>query len=196
MASTARLYTGPDQVLLCTACREEKSVLEFALRSDTNVPRVRSACRDCLAKKATTKNRENHADAQVYWWARQIAKYGLTPDVWEAMFNGQGRRCAICGVDENGAKRFHVDHDHVTKRIRGILCTKCNVGIGALKDNPDLVFKAFVYLTRAVLPGDQQDHHLAVSVNPSTSLGNTEAIRESGESVETTRETLLWKVKI
>jgi hypothetical protein len=126
----------------------------------------------------------------VYWWARQIAKYGLTPEAWSELFASQDHKCAICGVDVNGAKRFHVDHDHVTNRVRGILCTTCNVGIGALKDDPDLVMRAFLYLSRAVLPGDQQEHHFAVSVNPSEDSGNTEAIHESGETVETTREAL------
>lgn len=186
--NTKRLYTGPDQELLCTSCRQILPVAAFAIRKDTKVPRVRSNCRACLTAAQTLKNRENHDDAQVYWWSRQIAKYGLTPESWRELWDSQGQQCAICGAKDNGKKRFHVDHDHVSGEVRGILCTTCNGGIGQLQDDPDVVFKAFVYLTRAVQSGDRLDHDIAVSVNPSTtSQGNTEATR-SGESVETTRD--------
>lgn len=141
-----------------------------------------------MAARTTAKNHENLTDAQVYWWSRQIAKYGLTPESWRQLWDSQGQQCAICGAKDNGKKRFHVDHDHTSGEVRGILCTTCNGGIGQLQDNPDIVFKAFVYLTRAVQSGDRLDHDIAVSVNPSaTSQGNTEATR-SGESVETTRD--------
>lgn len=186
--NTKRLYVGPEQELLCTSCRQVLPVAAFGIRKDTKVPRVRSNCRACLAARATAKNRENHSDAQVYWWSRQIAKYGLTPETWRELWDSQGQRCAICGTEDNGKKRFHVDHDHESGAVRGILCTTCNAGIGQLQDDPDVVFKAFVYLTRAVQSGDRLDHDIAVSVNPSTaSQGNTEATR-SGESVETTRD--------
>ncbi|MFE6739811.1 endonuclease VII domain-containing protein [Streptomyces tubercidicus] len=188
--NTKRLYTGPDQVLHCTSCRKELPVAAFAIRKDTKVPRVRSNCRECLAARMTAKNHENHDDAQVYWWSRQIARYGLTPESWRNLFESQGSRCAICGINVNGKKRFHVDHDHENGRVRGILCTTCNTGIGALGDDPERVFKAFEYLSRAVLVGDRQDHDFAVSVNPSTSSqGNTEGTR-TGDAVETTREAL------
>lgn len=136
------------------------------------------------------KNHEQHDDAQVYWWSRQLAKYGLTPQSWQNLFDSQGGRCAICGTDVNGKKRFHVDHDHTSGAVRGILCTKCNVGIGALKDDPEIVFNAYLYLSKAVLSGDAQEYDFAVSVNPSlSSQGNTEGTR-TGDSVETAREAL------
>jgi hypothetical protein len=194
MANTKRIYIGPDQRIICTTCREVKPVTAFAMRTDTKVPRVRSCCRQCLTTRATAKNREAHTDAQMYWWARSIAKYGMTPESWAEMFAAQGFRCAICDVDANGAKRFHVDHCHETGLVRGILCTKCNVGIGGLKDDPRIVLRAYQYLLRAVLEGDFQDHDSSVSVNPSTNQpGNTEAIRASGETVETTRGALSYR---
>jgi len=53
--------------------------------------------------------------------------------------------CAICG-NPGGKKRLCVDHDHVTGKIRGILCDNCNVGIGRLKDDIGLLYRAIDYL--------------------------------------------------
>ena len=186
-----RLYTGPDQELLCTSCEEIRPVSDFALRYDTKDTRVRSNCRKCLAARQTLKNRENQTDAQVYWWSRQLKKYGLTPITWAEIFNAQGKKCAICRTEDNGKKRFHVDHCHETGKVRGSLCTKCNVGIGGLKDDPQVVYEAYLYLSQAVPESDLRDYDFAVSVNPSTnsSQGNTEATDTSG-AVETTREAL------
>ncbi len=164
MANTKRLYTGPNQKLICTACREEKSVNEFGIRKDTKVPRVKSICRRCMATRQTAKNQASD-EISVYWWARQLMKYGLTPETWNELFNSQGLCCAICGADENGAKRFHVDHCHDTGVIRGILCTKCNVGIGALRDDSDLVMRAFLYLENFSVVAERARHEMALKKN-------------------------------
>jgi hypothetical protein len=59
----------------------------------------------------------------------------------------QGFCCAICNDHEDSVgKKMFVDHDHVTGKIRKLLCTKCNVGIGMLKDNPDIMERAAKYL--------------------------------------------------
>lgn len=62
------------------------------------------------------------------------------------MLDAQGGGCAICG--EGPGDRFHlvVDHDHQTSEVRGLLCTACNVGIGNLRDDPDLLRRALAYL--------------------------------------------------
>lgn len=62
--------------------------------------------------------------------------------------------CGICGSAKVGCSKrygnFHVDHDHRTGRIRGLLCQGCNVGLGAFRDNPETLAKAIEYLR---LPG-------------------------------------------
>jgi hypothetical protein len=62
----------------------------------------------------------------------------------------QGSRCAICGVPEEHApmKRLHVDHDHRTHIVRGLLCSRCNTGIGQFKDDPNRLLAAIEYLKR------------------------------------------------
>jgi len=70
---------------------------------------------------------------QKYWLKKN---YGLTKADIEAMLIKQGNVCAICGHAEWGAKGPHVDHDHKTGAVRGLLCHRCNVSIGLLDDDP------------------------------------------------------------
>lgn len=60
------------------------------------------------------------------------------------MFASQNNKCAICGIDikDNGV----VDHSHITNKVRGILCNKCNVLLGMARDNVDILKKAIDYL--------------------------------------------------
>jgi hypothetical protein len=78
--------------------------------------------------------------------------YGLTPEDYETMKANQSGGCAICGRTVVGNKRhqcLHVDHDHATGKVRGLLCHTCNTGLGAFKDSPDLMAKAADYLKRS-----------------------------------------------
>lgn len=62
-------------------------------------------------------------------------RYGLTVEAWTAMFEAQESRCAVCQTDHPGHKRgWVVDHDHLTGKVRGILCSSCNTTIGRLGD--------------------------------------------------------------
>jgi hypothetical protein len=66
---------------------------------------------------------------------------------YDEMLEAQGGCCALCGSDFPGGRgRFVVDHCHDTGRIRGLLCNLCNVGLGALRDSPQLLQKAIHYL--------------------------------------------------
>lgn len=58
-------------------------------------------------------------------------------------------RCEICGkTEKDNGKRLAVDHNHETGMIRGMLCNNCNLGIGYLKDNIDLLKSAIKYLKK------------------------------------------------
>lgn len=72
--------------------------------------------------------------------------YNLTLEEWETMFNGQGRACAICKTLDPGHKWWCTDHDHKTKKVRGVLCHKCNAGIGLLQDSHAVLQNGIFYL--------------------------------------------------
>jgi predicted nucleic acid-binding Zn ribbon protein len=77
--------------------------------------------------------------------------YGLSQDEYEAMLARQGGGCAICGTTDWPGKdhRPHVDHDHETKRVRGLLCDSCNQGLGRFADDPARLRAAAAYLEAA-----------------------------------------------
>jgi hypothetical protein len=67
-------------------------------------------------------------------WRKASLKrnFGLTPQEFDAMLISQDGVCACCGCESPGGKhdQWHVDHCHATGRVRGLLCFRCNVGIG------------------------------------------------------------------
>lgn len=80
----------------------------------------------------------------------------LTPAQYDALFTAQEGVCAICKTvkamkpSPNHRRRrvLWVDHDHETKRVRGLLCHHCNVGLGNFMDRIDLLQEALRYLQR------------------------------------------------
>ena len=76
--------------------------------------------------------------------------YKITPEDYETMLAAQSGGCAICGTTSPGGRRgvetFNVDHCHRTGRVRGLLCTPCNRGIGLLGDTRAALLAAAAYL--------------------------------------------------
>jgi len=70
-------------------------------------------------------------------------KYGLTLEAYDALLAAQDFGCAICGKPDPD----NVDHDHVTGRVRGILCWNCNIAIGQVEDDEDRMIAAAAYLS-------------------------------------------------
>ena len=75
--------------------------------------------------------------------------YGLSEKDFNEIWTKQGNKCAICNSTERGDKKssnLNVDHDHVTKKVRGILCSPCNKLLGDAKDDPLILDAAIDYL--------------------------------------------------
>lgn len=81
---------------------------------------------------------------------RRLARFGLAHDELETMLRKQGGKCAICRARKPGTSsgEWCVDHDHVTGQVRGLLCGKCNSGIGFLKDDPEVIRAALQYVIK------------------------------------------------
>lgn len=90
--------------------------------------------------------------------ARLRYTYGITLAEYHAILERQKHSCAICDhpFEESKSKGRHVDHDHETGKVRGILCRGCNYALGFLQDRIDLVKKAAAYLEASHLDVQQQ----------------------------------------
>lgn len=75
-------------------------------------------------------------------------RYGMTIEQYDAMSEAQGGVCAICKREPEGTSRWgrlHVDHDHDTGEIRGLLCAPCNTALGKFKTT-EVLMAAIAYL--------------------------------------------------
>jgi hypothetical protein len=160
------------RVKICKTCGVAKSLDDF-YSNPTGRDGTRPECRACTKawrKGWYTENREREIQRVLAWQrehpdllaARMEAfraagkkkvsdrkshlkrKYGLTLDEFDRLLEAQGGVCVICGRE--GVD--HVDHDHNTGRVRGILCFQCNVAIGLLEDDVDRIAAAIAYLDR------------------------------------------------
>jgi len=77
-----------------------------------------------------------------------MRRYGLSQEELSALLTKQGGICAICESSSWGQLGPVVDHDHVSGKIRGILCVKCNLILGKLKDSPEFARKFITYLEK------------------------------------------------
>lgn len=79
-----------------------------------------------------------------YWRTSYYKRYGIDLHIFERMIDDQDDRCAICR--EKFLKMPYVDHCHKTGKVRGLLCMKCNTGLGCFGDDSALLSNAMKYL--------------------------------------------------
>lgn len=117
----------------CAGCRQVGAVDDFHRHTNTKDGRV-GYCKDCRADMG----RRGHLKRN----------YGLDEHTLAQLIADQGGVCAICQV----RTAAHVDHDHTSGSVRGVLCFRCNVAIGHLQDDPYLMRRASHYLERTGTP--------------------------------------------
>jgi hypothetical protein len=134
----------------CIACNLAAKKERTALDPQANRDRVRrwqlenperlSAYRREYRRRPERKaaDREAHLRRQ----------YGITIADYERMFEAQGGVCAICDEVRPEERTLHVDHDHATGVIRGLLCFRCNNALGDFREEYELFRKAADYLDR------------------------------------------------
>lgn len=123
----ARNFSPTKDSKCCARCKLEKPATEF-FKSRIKSDGLQSYCKEC---------RQNLARQRIF---------GCSEEQYKALQANQMNRCAIC--DETTNKALSVDHSHSTNQIRGLLCTRCNLGIGYFKDNIELLRKAIQYLEK------------------------------------------------
>lgn len=158
----------------CTKCGEVKSLDAFYRAAGTRDGR-RGDCIECFRRRAKERypqirereiarvrqwqkeNPERHLANQRKLRSKPEAKrksraghlkrkFGLTLDDYERMLEAQGGGCCICGTPPPEGGSLHVDHDHATGEVRGLLCFTHNNALGDFDDDPALLRSALAYL--------------------------------------------------
>lgn len=141
-----------DQFQICRLCLKEKSGDKFGRKSNTKAG-FDTACLECCQKRDRLRYQNNTEKRrnQAKWGALKFS-FGISKERWFELLSEQDGKCAICNKEFEFTKRSKmtpcVDHDHLTKRVRGLLCRLCNQGIGLLCDSLDLVRSAAHYLEK------------------------------------------------
>lgn len=141
----------------CSRCGESKDLNEFYARKRARDGKM-SSCKACnyvrlKEWKTLHPDKIKEYDARCYYanpdvrMDRQRAKkYNLAGDKYRAWLSAQEGKCNICGQVCSKGYRLAVDHCHDTKRLRGLLCSSCNMAIGALGDTAEKLERAVEYL--------------------------------------------------
>ncbi len=158
----------------CTKCGETKAITEFYVMKGMR-DGFRNDCKVCnlAAKKArydadpqkaiesvlrsrrknpeyyAAYNRKRRERPEVKRHDRDShlrRKFGITSDRYDEMLVAQGGGCAICGRAPRPDISLHVDHEHGTGKVRGLLCFPCNQSLGLLADDPERCRAAAAYL--------------------------------------------------
>ena len=115
------------------------------------VHEAKGLCRSCYQHTYYQQNKERYQRLNREWNKRHplrkpLKERGMTYEQFIDMLAAQGGVCAICG---RTTERWCIDHDHKTERVRGILCIRCNAGLGQFLDDTALMNKAIQYLEAA-----------------------------------------------
>lgn len=119
-----------------------KSVEDFHKSSEKG---LQSQCKPCKTEVKREWIQENREKVK---WNAIYTKYRLRKPDYEAMVSSQAGRCAIC---EEGLINPHIDHDHVSGVVRGLLCPRCNQLVGWLEQCSDLILTAQKYIQAALV---------------------------------------------
>jgi len=139
----------------CKLCNLAQQAARNRADPESNRERARRWAREHPERRAArdrayrASGRKRIADRKSYL----KREYGLTVAEYDAMLAAQGGACAVCLRPPTPGISLHVDHDHETGRVRGLLCFRCNNALGDLDDDPGLLRAAARYL-EAALPAE------------------------------------------
>lgn len=169
-----------------TAEQKMRSALISRHWRERHPERSREASRNSERRRRTerreewiaTKRKWNAANRErtVLYARRALCKkHGISTEHYEAVFAAQGGMCGICGKQEEEAGRmFCIDHDHgccpglygCNKCFRGIICSKCNQGMGCLQESAKIMLAAIAYLRKSLPDSSFDLHGQSISSEP------------------------------
>ena len=129
---------------ICINCNQELPRSKFHIRNSRKVG-IEYRCKDCTnaRKREYRKNNKDLIRAQ-----NKKRNPGWDIDRYNKYLELQNNTCAICRTDTPGLSDWSADHCHTTNQPRGLLCVRCNAGLGYFKDNPEYLQSAIDYLKK------------------------------------------------
>lgn len=143
MATCSRPWRTKMKTKRCYVCQEFKASDEFGNNSN-RADGKQTYCKICARVHQTR------------WYYKRV--HGISLEDRDALLESQDGRCAICckpvefqlgGRSDNIGESAVLDHCHDTKQIRGVLCGKCNTGLGSFEDDEFSLTNAVLYLRRS-----------------------------------------------
>lgn len=130
----------------CNRCGKTKTLDSFHTYRNNE---LRSYCKSChneYNKQWRKRNKRKHSEQnlkhQLRWKLKNI--YNATIEDYEYIVNRSGGLCEICKKET----KLYIDHDHITGKLRGMICNSCNLGLGKLGDSVKALELALEYLKR------------------------------------------------
>ena len=151
---------------ICFSCKTEKPFTEFHKAANTKSG-YHCYCKPCVKEKNrqwAIDNKEQQALSCSNWYKKNKKRanlnatrwhykkyYGISYEEFLALAQTQKNQCKLCNVDltfdsTKAKTRAVLDHCHTTGKIRGVLCNKCNIGLGTFNDDIMLLKAAMIYL--------------------------------------------------
>lgn len=137
----------------CSKCKEKKDESSFY--------KGISWCKECwsnqqkkyyqankekISARMRTYSKAKNQDKEKISVRRKMYNYGISAEEYYSMLKTQNGVCATCGRADK--TMLSVDHDHVTGKVRGLLCRNCNSALGFVKDDPKILWKMIIYLKK------------------------------------------------
>lgn len=130
----------------CPACKVYRSLTFFW--KGGNRDGYCHYCKDCwksIRRKYYSRNKEY---AFLNYRKNLFKKYGISNEEFEKMSDQQNGKCSICLQPNANGKKLSVDHCHKLGKVRGLICNRCNLGIGNFRDSIGILKKAIEYLEK------------------------------------------------
>jgi len=133
-----------DGYKICYKCNQNLPVSEY-YKASRRKEGLEDWCKKCTKDRSKSYYKKNKRCLKN---SQRLRIYGITESEYKKIFVLQGECCAICWTTNPNSKDWHIDHDHITNKVRGILCSDCNRLLGGARDNPNILKLGIKYLMK------------------------------------------------
>ncbi len=144
----------------CTICNKNKTIKAFS-KDKKYKDGLLYSCKQCtkeyrdnykkLKPEKFKYSNDKYIKSKDIIWTNQLTyRYGIKLEEYNRLLEKQGGVCAICKKQCSTKTRLSIDHDHITGKVRGLLCRRCNAGLGAFSDKIEELKLAIKYLMESM----------------------------------------------